>query len=108
MDSNNNNPRLKHSIDKGKAHRLNDYTKKILDQSSTGNTSNKKPLYSHSDDDDEAEDEDEDDEHHGSISDCDVSGNCHRFHVDSSTNLSLISFQMDVYPNQVTKHRMMI
>lgn len=75
MDSNNNHPsRFKHSIDHSKAQRLNDLTKKILDQSSNGNSSNKKSLYSHSDDDDEAEEDEDEEEHHGSISDCDVSG----------------------------------
>ncbi|CAF0755606.1 unnamed protein product [Rotaria sp. Silwood1] len=68
VDSN-NNTRLNHLIKKPKAHRLNDYTKIILEQKN--DSTNHKSVYSHSDNDD-----DYDDEHQGSISDCDVSDGC--------------------------------
>ena len=76
VDSN-NNPRSNHSIEKPKAHRFTGHPKKIREPptkafNESKSHSNKKPLYSHSDDDDE--DDDDDDGHHGSISDCDVSG----------------------------------
>ncbi|CAF1682959.1 unnamed protein product, partial [Adineta ricciae] len=80
VDSN-NNTRLNHLIKKPKAHRLNEYTKLLLEQKANhlhekNNLKiNKKSIYSHSDNDDD-DDEDEDDEHHGSISDCDVSDGC--------------------------------
>ena len=79
VDSNNNhNSPLTHPIEKPKAHRFTEYTKKIFEQQTKSfsdqktPSTNKKLAYSHSDDDDDDED---DEEHHGSVSDCDLSGN---------------------------------
>ena len=106
VDSN-NNPRSNHSIEKPKAHRFTGHPKKIREPptkvfNESKSHSNKKPLYSHSDDDDE--DDDDDDGHHGSISDCDLSGTESLSSSCIESNACLLApFQMDVCLKQVIR-----